>query len=794
MTIQAHGRMRFDDKELASAEDVENIGIIAQGTIDDLVASVVSKNSKYNDMTAAINGTTRVDLIPGDNAILLSGGKMYALRGTKQVDLTTFVNSTGPGETRIAHILAKRNEQLSPALQYSKLDPNQEPEDPDDHWPTLTFSWSNSWERNVDVDRRVSDPSAQPVTPDVPSEMALVATAILDSTGVLSVTPNLNAQMSNIDAIAAKLLELEAWRGVIDPQISGFKTGIDGLKALYAALSAETKAELARLNDLIKDILSRLEAGNAVFRGSDNFIDESQSSPGAAGYAARIQEGLRFPLGTSADFKMDPTSPNDASIRIMDQKLMPAFDEVVSAESPALRMGGGTTKLQINSYGAPNFSFLLRGFAVQRVRWSGRLSQDASTSQLYATADPTRIFAAGATGDLVYDVNNWGQWQPYNPVLLRRPGFWFDLAARTFWSRLLGTYPVSGIPMVAQAYRRAGAEEITSITVPIEKAASVGSLGGFRLVLLGDINGNPDPTQVYADQTVAHGSMGNLETDVQMPYPILKPNGATLWMIVLSTSAHRLRSLPPPNFIQALFGLAKYPVLGGEVKTFVNGVWATLANVMEVGFKVKRASYKGGGTVRVPLSSLALGAGIDGIDIVAPALVPEGSSINYEVTLSGNKVRIDEASGAHPLASHPTTLPWEMIMGFTDNVAPKVDLRAIASGGAYARVFSVETALNHISSVRDPGTTIAVVKESIELRDWDQATHTLVPKLQSGGSFLTEANPDTTATEITPEGYKKISWTWVGLSIQQHRVRLIGTASDPNKLFNGRKANFSASV
>lgn len=396
--------------------------------------------------------------------------------------------------------------------------------------------------------------------------------------------------------------------------------------------------------------------------------------------------------------------------------------------------------------------------------------------------DPTRVFAAGATGDLIYNLA-WGDWTALNPELQRRLGYWQSLSNRGFWSRVLASLSVAGVPAIFQPYRQAGAEMIDAIDVPLEKS---GVAGDLRLIVMGDLNGNPDPSQTFADVTVPFANLGQWETTVQMPFPILRKPGQTLWIGALTVGTHSLRAYTP------FLGLGPSGALGGQPKQYYMGQWVTISNVREIAYRVHRASFGRNGTVRVPCQNLGLGGGIDTVDIIAPALIPEGNEIQHEVQIAGNPVLISEPAGAHPLLGTPNSLPYTIIMNYTDGTAPILDIAPIADGGAYARVSKAATSHVHVTVARTPGTTIDTVKESFLIDEWDGAAHTITPKLLSGGGFATETNPSSVQDEPVGAGKIKRKMTWTGLSITDHKVKLTIATSDPAKQCVVKQDDWSA--
>lgn len=783
------------DLQQITPADQNATNALARGSLDGVVDSFLAGSLCYSGMPVQTDANSTARVIVGTGKLYDGAGigAGFALRDPYTVDLGQAIAAIPADKFAYVAILAQGQDVADVEETRTFLDVAREPTNPEEYWPSTTLPTKTRQVRSAIISKFVGDPD---VVPDRPSgygaSLCLIATVLINNVGIVAggIEQNSDARITRLDEVVGSAAGLSAWRALLDPQFAGLKATVSAL-ALQIA-SQTFGAEIARLKELINDVYSRLQAGTtAVLRGADYFTDTSQSATDAAGYNARVSEGLRFPAGQFADLAIVPTTPNADNIRVMGTKLMPAWTDAVSAASPAAATTGRwITKLKWSQFNAPNLSIYVRGFGVQRIRWNRRLAA-SSIAQLLSSGDPALIFTAGIAGDLVYD-NTWGDWRLVGPELLRRPGFWRDIAVRGFWTRVLSTFALSGLPALAQAYRRSGAEMITSIDVPLEKS---GTTGNLRLIVMGDINGNPDASQVYADVTVNAADLGLKSTNVPMPYPILKKAGQTIWMLPLTSGQHAVRALQPG------YGNNRpTPVLGGPVKCWINGQWADVANILELGLTIHRASF-GGGVTRVPCNGLNLAGGIDSVDIVAPAIQPDGCAIGYETSIGGVTVPIDEPSGTHPLTGAVASLPLTVTFTFTDAVAPIIQLvpdvgvPSTYGQGAYARLTKAGTSFVHVSATRNPPVGVSTVVESVVLDNWDGSANTLVPKLLTGGSFATETAYSTQVDESQTDGSLKRTWTWSGLSsVGAHRVKQTGGTSDQTKIFSERQANWSAAA
>ena len=427
--------------------------------------------------------------------------------------------------------------------------------------------------------------------------------------------------------------------------------------------------------------------------------------------------------------------------------------------------------------------------------------QPVSTAQLYASGDPTKIFGIGAPGDLVFDPA-WGDWRTPTTELVRKAGFSRDIAARTFWSRVVASGVLAGRPAIVQGYTAPGDVMISSVDAVIATGpgALKDALSPVRMLLCGALNGYPDFTQVVADVSIVPGAgagpnvpSATLPYKFQLPFPVLKPAGAAIFAVFLSDGpgyAIRGQRYPTDNFSDA------QPTLGGGVMSFLpNGQPVYLTGgegPSELALRFNRASFGGGGVVRVPCQPLTLAGGIDAVDIVAPALLPAGCSVEYETQIGGVTVPLGEAGGAHPLTGAQQSLPLTKVITFTDAVAPMIDISGVGTG-AYARLTKAGTAFNHISITRTPAVPVTKVVETVALANWDAASASLTAKLQTGAGLATETAPSSVVDEAIAGGGLRRTFTWLlGAAVTDHRARLIGATTDQTKVFYGTQADFSA--
>lgn len=774
--IVSEAYVKTAELQQLTPQDVDALAVLPVATMDNIVANFLEDDMAYQGLEVSVLGTDKVKVSPGT---LYKGGAGYALRDDLTVDLAAAIASTPADQFRLVAILVSEEEVDGVSETRTFLDASRKPTNPRDPWPTVTMATETRTVRSAIVNKVVGVNAPQPELPSFGASLCHIATVTVSNTAVLSVQQVNETSIVRLATIALKTAALEAWSAIAQPALNAVVAGMNALATGLAILRRDVNEEISKLSKRIDALESRLgSSSTANLRGYDYFVDESQTDKLASGYAARISNGLRFPLSTSADIPIAPQNPFDTKIRIIDNKLLPAYDEQITVSTS---IGGSdevqnrfAVKLLWSNYAAVAWSMRRRGFSVWRVRWSERLTV-YPVAQVYGYADPSELWG------VTYD-NAWGDWRTASTEFIRVKGFWRDIASRRFWRRVVASEALSGTPALAQMYRPASAEMVTAVYLPIERNGSA----SVRLLVAADLNGNPDSDNVLADVTVAAGALsksanGYRGTKFAMPHPILN-DGQTPLHYVFFTNGHTALCVSTNSAING------YARLGGPLRAFVNGSWSSISTVAEAGMSVETARFANGKT-RVTANPLTLAGGIDTVDIIAPAMVANGTAIDYEVSIAGVKYPISEPAGAHPLLSRPSNLPLDVIMTHTDRVAPMIDLST-----ASAKVFKEGSAMQHNSVARVPPASITKVDETIYVENFDPAVHAFTPKVQSGGGFTTETAPTTTtAPELQSDGSYKLTWSWTGLaSITQHKMKLSATTSDATKQPWVRKAEWSA--
>lgn len=760
-----------------TGSDLSAIGTLGQGSLDNVVANILISGAGYSGMGASQVGTSNIVAVqPG---YLIKGGPAYSLRDAFSVDVTAAINSV-PDSAKTALVAIVADGQVFPTTETRTfVDSSKLPTDPTTPAPTVTQATPTRNVRSVVISSPIGTPDVQPALPSFSNTLCLIATVTVSNTAIVSVAQNTSQQITRLDQIATMIAALNAFQATVAPIISQLQSTVSALalsvNARFASIAAEFAADEARINALE----GRVSApASATFTGADYFTDltgTDLTNTGAAvpGDAYRIGSGLAFPNSGVQDGPLIPINPASSDIKIIGNLLMPAYQEVAVAGAqytydPAYAQYGSSS-ISFPGLGAFLATLSLRGFGLWHTRWAKQLAAVA-TSQLLLNGNPDQIFPVVPT-DLSYNSAAWGDWRTATTDLLRQIGYWRDCATRGFWSPIKLQEQVA-LPVIAQGFSPTGDVMVTSVFLA---GIVPDSTQPMRLFMMDSVNGIPDPTRVYAD--VTYNTYG---ATLRLPYPVLVKGGSTVFFVFATSGNVSLKAMTYGT--QSSF---RAPLLVN-----INGGWTRYQgqNANELAMTINAAQFANGVT-RVPLQALTLAGGIDGLNIAASSIVPDGCSIDYEVQVGGSYVPVAQPSGAHPLAGRPSSLPTNLLLSGTPSVAPIIDLSA-----SKARVSAQGTAMQHTSTAQTPAATVHTVNQQLIVSNWNGNVETLSVNLLTGSGFGTVVAPTSAPVDtIQADGTLLRKFTWsVPAGLTTWKFQQVGATTDATQSFTVRSANWDA--
>ena len=774
MNALSEARVIVGRYQQITSVDLTESSQIAQGSIDNVVESYLGDG--YTGLTVGVDpSATGVIVQPG---FLVQGGRAFSLSDAFPLSLASKIATIPAAKTMNVIIVANGDESQSSETRTFE-DASKKPTNPADLWPTVQTYVATRMVRTVDVSAIPGTADVSPSDPVFNATLCPIARVVLSNTGVVSVTPITDAKIVRQDQIAATVASLSAYQSTLEGTINGLLSSVAANTLAIKGVAAQLQAAIIDLQNQINALATRTTSSpTATFRGSDNFNDLSQSSPAAPGYNAVVSGGLRFATVTSPSVPLAPTSPYDASLQQGTGSLV--YPKITGGGAIRANYSAdiynGTAK--ITGFQPWNATLQRRGFGRARVRCGINL-QAVQANQVLASGDPSQIFAIDPT-TFVYD-QGWGDWRANNPQITRRIGYWFDLSSRGYWTPVEGTGDTAGLPAISQTVRPQTSCMVTSVQ-------GEGRFAGgapVRLLVMGDINGNPDPTHVIADVVTTpvpfNGSFLSYPVWT-MPYPILHKAGEAYHYVFLSSDSFEFLTYAHGSNQAA-------PALAGGVQAIVNGAWAPVSAYDSLAIDITTAQFANPNIV-IPLPNLNLGGGADTIDLLSKLILPDGCNLDYQVQIGGQWVSLSQVtSSTNPLAGNPNTLPLRLVISGTGAVAPILD-----TSPAVGRLSKSGVALDHVSAVQTPAAPVTTIHKTVVIDNWQPAVQTLTANLRTGASFATNTAPTSVSADvIQADGSLLRTYTWtLGAAVPSFEMELIGTTTDVSKTFVGRSTSWDA--
>ena len=789
MNALSEARVIVGRYQQITSVDLTETSQIAQASLDNVVEAYLGDG--YTGLAVGVDASaTGIVVQPG---YLVQGGRAFSLSDAFPLSLASKI-ATIPDATKTMNVIIVANGDESPSSETRTFeDASKKPPNPADLWATVQTFVATRMVRTIDISAVAGTPDVQPADPAFNAALFPIARVVLSNTGVVSVTPIANAKIVRQDQIAATMASLAAYQATLQDIVTGLLSGVSGLALQLASLSARELADVASLQRQIDTLRTQATTpATSTFTGQDYFLDLSQSLPTASGYAATVNGGLRFAAGPKADVPIVPQNPLDGNLQQGTGTLLYPAISTQAGQMPTDSMGDvglngydGTyaSFVSFGSLGSLSAPVCRRGFARTRIRSSIGLKA-TSPAQVLANGDPSQLFAIDPAS-FVYDAANWGDWKTGTTEINRQNGFWLDIASRDYWSPILGTGDVGGLPVADQPYKPFTSKMLTQFSVMTNNVVGA----NLRLLICGDNNGSPDFTQTIADvaaQTVSsYGA--SYPTSLQrfkMPYPILLTGGRQYHFVLTSDKAGL--SLYLGKTQRSTDQHPTQPYL-----SYASGAWGAQQSGKTLTC-VFSFAYFPNPTITIPLAPLQLAGGGDTADFQFSTILPQGCSQTIQVYIGGQWVNLAQVlNSSYPLAGNPSTVPCRLVLTGTGQVAPIIDTAASTS-----RISKSSAALQHVSSIQTPAAPVTTVHKSLVVDNWNPNVQTLTASLRTGPGFATPAVAPTSTKDVTQaDGSLLRTWTWtLGAAVPSFEMELDGTTTDASQTFVGRRSNWDAAA
>lgn len=759
--------------------DLTDSSTIGQATTDNVVASFLAAGQTYTGLGVTIDADATGVTVGSTNSkdMLFNAGGGFPLRSPFEIDLASEINAI-PDTVSSQIILIVANGGVSSVTESRTLeDASLKPNNPADLWPTVQQVVTTRVVRACTPSIVLGTIAASnPQPPAYNPLLCLLATVTINKTGVASVTQNTAAQITPLDKLAPLVLALSSRVANDENTLAGLTSTVSGLALTLGARLANDEAALTALAQKLAALESRQVTTNtgSILTVTDYYTDTSGLTPGdGTGYG--VGTGLTFPQSTRNPTTYFPLNAYGSNLKLIGGRYLtaPYTEQLVQTQNNAALYRGF---LPMGQQGTWNPTLKTEGFGVARTRYGASYPAQATT-QLQASGDPTRLFALNPT-DLVYDAS-WADWRIRNPELNHSAGYWHDLTSRDYWTpRTTEGAALGNLFVVSQVMRGAYPEMMTSYTVV---APGPTPQGVGRLIVCEDLNGAPDPSAVMLDLTVspALGRYAEGWTFV-LPYPFLRRPSKT-YHFVFATAY--------PETLEITKGVAANPTYGPLLYLSPNGSWSQDPSGCVLSTLYTSATFSAPSPIELNL--LYLGGGIDNIDLLTPAIVPDGCDTLYGTIPQGSASyarfgAIDPNNAAtNLLAGRPSQLRLFLELLVTPSTAPVIDLQASASGNVGAVSARRSNTLSAESPIRTPSASVTKITRQVTLVGFNPAFHTYTEQLETGTGYATLTSPTVTGTPVPQaDGTTLLTFSWtLGSAVPSFKLKYSGTTSDTTQQF-----------
>lgn len=727
----------YRDRQELQAADLNNTQTWADEALRHVVMDAITSERQFVGLTVTAYSATEIQVSIG-RVIEGSTGKVYAIETAETHSLFSLMPLQNEKWLAVSAIGQEEQVNLEPRDFLIDLSTREvEPQ-------TVAMQ-----SRRVALIHIASGlESTTPEKPDAPTGYCLLAHVRLSPSGIQEVVLATSRYLPNLNAVEARVTAAEGWITSATPRISTLMTDVAGLAS--DLMTRATMAQAIQLGIDMARVKERLEIpDNYVFYGADHFLDDEESNPAAAGYAALIEEGVRFPVAASGSSALALFNPLDSAVTVSDDGfVLPAYDEVMR-----LNLATRTGELTINQYQYNTLGLVQKTITRTRIRY-GKTRTVCTNGQWWQSGqyDPASgIFRlSGETWQVAADdlaaaiVNH--QW-------IRVTQFWVDEWQEPYWDVVTETHTVQG-SQLSQTFLSAQTGWLTSVEVYLTGVAADGVLN----VLLCQVRlGQPDLEQVLAVVSINAGNLTTGWNRIPWSRPIYVTAGERYAVVLVTGSAHRVGTTAGTEYTQ------------GQLLYAQDGAYFQAAGETDLMLRLNFAKFRSP-RASVQLQPLQLAGGIADLDLLFEGFRPAGCDFHFEYQVGGvwTPMSGDDAYG---LGSLPALLPLRAVFTGTTDLMPGIrmtDSRAIVQRFAAAFV--------HISTTRTLGSASNSIRVRCLLEYFNPTVHTFAIKLIVGGSTITATS---TLTEIVDDSARWFEARFtLGSTTTSYVIRLEGATSD----------------
>jgi len=634
--------------------------------------------------------------------------------------------------------------------------------------------------RQAFIDFVLGQENATPQAPVTQSNYVAVANVLLTPAGVASITRIVANEVTSIYGNSEQIADHARRFAQVGPQIDTLKTDISGLAA--ALRSKATHAMVASMAYDLARVKERVDLpDDYAAYGSDTFLTEDESDVDHPDYAARIEQGLRFPAAAQAIVPLELDNPIEDRVIVNAGMALPKY-------TPVVRF----------SAAGKDGEYPLTNTTVQTVQLVQRT--EARTVRRYTTTETY----SGSNGWWKTAVSVNGMSQSQVGAIFRRDGELYEVvnyytnydafSAYLYAAGLEKKYERVTLRKFVEEtmydYYTDRVVTIDNVTGSIAAQTMLNSQDGYligfnwfftRKAASGDVRfivcemkGNePDLNAVLVSSVVPPASIAIYPARTEVRFkPVYQEKGKRYAVVLISNGAHFVATVTGNKLAQ------------GNVQYMIDGSWIQGDPTIDMAFEALYASFAAP-IVQVSLKALELAGGIDSIKLNLDATIPDGAQLDFDMRVGSKWVALDEAAAHVALLSNlPSILPIRVNFIGTTDVMPALGL---GSGRSEVTLSRPDEDLCHISKVRTMPAPMDEATVTLLADNWDDDDHDIDVVLLTGGSYTTTVTPtaQVIVTDPTAENAVKVvaSFTF-GSPVSSFKIKITGSTNGSARVYH----------
>ena len=556
--------------------------------------------------------------------------------------------------------------------------------------------------------------------------MTVVAYAILDRNGIVSIEQWEDNRVANLRRTDNRAAALEFWQSQVAAQVNGLRTDLANLAAATTAGFSQVWTAIGALTAQLELLRNQVHQPAAFLEFTSNhFLDYVDIDINRVGYDAIIDEGMRLPYAASDVGQLALLNPQDVNAHPSGNLLLPAYKSVAR-----LLAGANDAEVRVAVYVYQVLTAFQKMMTKQRTRygdwyvtctngaWWQSGSYDA-VNHIFTYQGSTYVIDPAYYAVAVVN-HNW----------VRMQQFWIDTwqEAYTDWENVEHT--VNG-QILAQTFLNSQDGWLSAVSPTFTRIASTGAV---TYAIAETTGGMPDVSKIIMITTVNAADLKVGKNLTAIP-PTFLTAGKRYALLLITAGDHYIGTTTKANTI-----------LQGTMFAATDGAYfqGDVTRDLCVDFYFAQWSQT---RYALDCDPFILAGGIHEIDVLNTAVTPAATSLRYEVQINGIWKPLDSARTVD-LSALPPILPLHIVFTGTTDLMPACGINEQSQ----VILSRPKTAAVICSKPRQLGSGSTIVKINFKLEHFNPGVHTFAATLHTGDTYAVTETADVVSDFILPDG------------------------------------------